>query len=275
MSGPDPHTVDPRAPGLLMLKPWALPARLRPATLQAAAVRRTQSYHRLARALRLVETHFPGQTAAYHDLAGVAGWWVVLAGLLNRVEAEDWFEVNWPALNQAWNYLQAKSQSDHGDRLATYLDYMPVRLYGFGPARSIHDFPPLELLRVLLHQDPEAVRTDLEAVIKLDLDHWTVEDRAAAWDRLYAIDTDPGRYPEPARWLPELARWACGATGNVILDQPFDPQRQGPWYAWDLATSFQIAWRRARPVIRQSERLLAWSQDTTNLITLTRFLAGQ
>ena len=66
----------------------------------------------------------------------------------------------------------------------------------------------------------------------LHVDPQTLADRAGVWERLRAIEADPGRYPEPVRWLPELARYACGRTGNPILDCELDPGGQGPWFSW-------------------------------------------
>ena len=94
--------------------------------------------------------------------------------------------------------------------------------------------------------------------------------RAGAWERLRAIEADPGRYPEPVRWLPELARWACRRTGNFILDQTFDLER-GPWLSWQDPEQARTAWRRARPVIEQFRRLTEWVEADESRLTLLAY----
>ena len=94
-------------------------------------------------------------------------------------------------------------------------------------------------------------------------------DREAAWARLHRIEADPGRYPQPVRWLPELARYACGRTGNPILDCELDPGGQGPWFSWaaDLE-QVRAAWRRAQPVLAQFRNLITWSEAGSSRLTL-------
>jgi hypothetical protein len=132
----------------------------------------------------------------------------------------------------------------------------------------------MELMRALLN-DPfvEEVSPDLLTAVEIydGLSDWTEADRETAWERLRAIEADPGRYPEPVRWLPELARWACGRTGNFILDQSFDLNR-GPWLSWqnDLE-QVRTAWRRARPVIDQFHRLIDWVEADQSRLTLLTY----
>jgi hypothetical protein len=164
---------------------------------------------------------------------------------------------------------------DNGDHLALFLHYLPAKHYGFNPETIIH-FPPMELLYVLLDGTAGAVSSDLLIAAELydNLEAWDEQDREAAWARLHAIEADPGRYPEPVRWLPELARWACRRTGNPLLDRQFD-LTNGPWMAWRAATDLETvksAWRRARSVIEQFHRLTAWCEEYSHLVALTHFL---
>ncbi|RMG72448.1 MAG: hypothetical protein D6722_05415, partial [Bacteroidetes bacterium] len=71
----------------------------------------------------------------------------------------------------------------------------------------------------------------------------------------------------------DLARWACGRTGNVLLDRHFDPYNHGPWFPWAEQESLRTLWRRAAPVVDALERLMAWYRDDPARLTLlTKFL---
>jgi hypothetical protein len=281
MSRPETRAPIDRAPGLLdppeatRLRPWALLQRLRPIQL-ATLARQLHTYERLNLGLQLLDHHFPTTLPEYTDLSST-GWWEVLADLVNRVEQAGWFQVNWPALNRAWAYWM-EDPEEGGDHLAAFLHYMPVTLYGFSDGETIFDEPVIELLHTLLADcDVQTVSAQLliDCEIYDDLDDiWRDADRQAAWTLLSQIEADPGRYPEPARWLPELARWACHRTGNVMLDRSFDPHHDGPWFTWadDLA-EIKHAWRRAQPLLKALQRVTAWcEQDNTHIAKLAHFI---
>lgn len=248
-----PEPADPTR----VLKPWAPLERLRPVNLQAV-IRLVRDYDRTGRALRLIQRHFKPELARYGDLSQ-AGWWEILADLFNLIEQAGWFAINWEALNQGWAYWQG-DPAENGHHLATYLHYIPVRLYGL-TAETRFEIPPLELMYALFAEGVDVVSTELLVQVELydGLDEWREHNRHLAWRWLYDIEADAGRYPEPVRWLPELVRWACGLTRNAILDQHFEPQRLGPWYGWERIEEITTAWRRAKPTIDQGQRLMAWT----------------
>lgn len=268
--------IDPAAarPPLAQLRPWALLERLRPVKLDSLAAY-LRNYERTIAGLRLIEKLFPEALAGYGNLTGT-GWWEVLAHLANLVEEAGWFEIDWGALNEAWAYWM-EDPAEQGDHLATFLRYIPARQYGFDQ-QSLLQFPPLELLHVLLDGSAGAVSSELLVATELydSLNDWTEADRQQVWDRLHRIEADPGAYPEPVRWLPELARWACRRTGNHLLDGSFDPYHDGPWLCWESEAELEqvrSAWRRAGPVIEQFRRLMAWYEAEPGRITLlTNFL---
>jgi hypothetical protein len=239
MPGSQTDALAPHPPGLLdqpsvQLRPGALLRRLRPVQL-AAVVRQGQQYRRTVQGLKLLQQYFPAELASYQDLASV-GWWEILAVLANLVGESGWFDVDWDSLNLAWaSWMEAAD--DEGDYLALFLEYLPVRLYGFSP-EELAEFPAMELFRVLLDER--------------------------------AVEADPGRYPEPVRWLPELARYACRRTGNFILDQTFGLER-GPWLSWQEPEQIRTAWRRARPVIEQFRRLTEWVEADQSRLTLLAY----
>ncbi|MBN1220819.1 MAG: hypothetical protein JXM69_17995 [Anaerolineae bacterium] len=277
----DADTPSKDSAGLLtqpgqVIRPRAWLGRLRPVTLTGFQYRLGE-YERLGRGLRLIEQYFPAALADDGDLSG-KGWWEVLAHLANLVEEADWFTINWPVLNDAWSHWMENPDEERGDHLAVFLHYVPVTLYGFTDTESLFDCPPMELLHALLAEcEIHAVSSQLliDSELYDHLDEWTPQERESAWRLLQQIEADPGRYAEPVRWLPELARWAGHRTGNVMLDQHFDPYREGPWFTWREPDVEQLktAWRRAKPVIEVLDRLLAWyEQDHGRLAQLADFL---
>jgi hypothetical protein len=266
---------------LTLLTPWTIVKRLRPIRL-TTLTHYLRHYARLIAALNLLERHFPhavGDTALVVKVnpkgeTGM-GWWEVLAKVVNLAAERNWFAINWDALNAAWAWWM--EQGDNGKRLAVFLEYIPVKLYGL-VGEALFERPPMELLHALLAPAAEvnAVSIDLlgQAGIDEELDEiWLEADRQRTWALLYTIENNPAQYPEPVRWLPELARWACRCTGNVILDRCFNPYRDGPWFRWDELAEVQNAWQRAEPVIRALDRVQTWAEaNPDNLAALARFL---
>ena len=271
-------------PPQAQLRPWAALPRLRPVKVEMLT-HQLNNYERTITGLRLVEQHFPAALADYGDPSGLSpsgrslaqtGWWEVLAHLNNLVEEAGWWEVNWPALNEAWAWWM-EEPNEKGEQLALFLTYIPARHYDLNQ-ETILNFPPMELLYVLLDGSAGVASSDLLIAIELydGIDQWSLAERDAAWARLHAIEADPGLYPEAVRWLPELARWACRRTGNHLLDRDFSPHHDGLWLKWASESDVQqtrSAWRRARPVIEQFRRLMEWYEaDTSRLTLLANFL---
>jgi hypothetical protein len=269
------------------LRPWAPLHRLWPVRL-AAVKTQLQNCQRAIIGLRLVEQYFPEALDQYGDLARTT-WWDILVDLANLAEDAGWFELDWDVLNEAWA-AWLEQADENGDHLATFLRYIPIRLYGFNRESAaiqlfqaeaglhLEFFPPMELLYVLLDPAAAEISSGLLAAAELfDVESdWDELDREAAWERLYAIEADPEAYPELARWLPALARWACGCTDNPILQWSFAAHYQdnGPRFAWatdvDQARS---AWQEAKPVIEQLDQLLVWCRESAeNLVSLAEFL---
>jgi hypothetical protein len=274
-----PQAAPPES--LARLSPRAIVKRLRPIRL-VTINHYLGHYARLITALNLLERHFP---YAVENAAMVVkvdpkgetglGWWEVLAKVVNLAADRNWFAINWEALNEGWAWWV--EQGDNGDHLAVFLTYIPVKLYGF-VGEALFECPPMELLHVLLAPATEvnAVSIPLleQARIDEELDEiWLEADRQRAWALLDTIENNPDQYPEAVRWLPELARWACRRTGNVILDRQFSPYRDGPWFGWDELPEVQRAWQRAEPVIHALDWVQTWAEaDPANLAALARFL---
>lgn len=258
-----------------LIKPQALLWRLRPLQM-AVAVRQLRHAARLARALEMLRTFFPERLEAEFErgFAHCSDWHLPLGVFYRQVEEQGWFPVNWELLDEAWAHWM-QQEDDHGDHLAVWLSHIPVQMFGFSDGERIFEYPPLELLRALLDENVEAVSSELliESELYDTLNEWHPSDRRRAWQKLDRIDRDPGRHPPGARFLPALARWACGRTGNVLLDRHFDPYNHGPWFPWAEREPLCRLWRRAAPSVAALERLMAWYQtDQTRLTLLTNFL---
>ncbi|MCP4992896.1 MAG: hypothetical protein GY934_03785 [Gammaproteobacteria bacterium] len=285
---------------LIKLESWL--RRLRPARAEVIGVR-LQSYQRLVLALNLLRRLFPetfaseqrylssfsvlhqpptskaeDMTAMGHGLLGVS-WWEVLTRIIFQVQTEEWFEVNWPVLNDAFARWVADPAQNNGDHLAVYLHFLPIMLYGFTEKPEVlFEYPPAELLHALL-SDCEvrqvSARTLEHAGLYHSFEDWTEADKEGVWALLDTIDSDPGLWPEAVRNLPEIARWACHKSGNIVLDRCFAPHDKGTvWLQWgDHLAAVKMATRRARPVMKAFHRLMDWYQaEPTRLSKLANFL---
>ncbi len=273
--------------------PWFLSRLKRSRPLALSTVIETLRYYeRLVAAIQLLEGFFPGETspftqmsrvrthfsldAAAYQQAEIVGWWQVLAHFFNRVEQADWFQLNWQVINEASACWAAPEYQDSGEMLASYLTYIPLKMYGFTRRETLADTPPIELMHALLADNSDIVSARLltEAELYDAFDEWDAVDRAAAWRFLKRIESDPLLWPEPARKLPELARWACHQTENPLLDQHFDPYNLGPWHTWHTeAHQLTSCWVRARPVIDAFQCLMTWYEhDPGRLASLAHFI---
>lgn len=264
------------------VKPWAALQRLRPVRVSALADR-LRGYSRTITAVRLLGQHFPGALATYQDLSGQPIWWDLLADLINKAEEVDWFEADWELLNLAWaGWMEhADDEGNDGQSMAAFLRHIPVKLHGFTPDAVLAS-PAIEFFHALLSDQVQAVSARLLIALEIYDRHfedvWGAPERALAWQHLQEVETDPGRFPEPGRWLPELARWACHATGNPLLDltRPVELHLDHDWppvpFTWDDLETVRVAWRRAKPVIVQLERLETWlKNDESRFIRLFKF----
>jgi hypothetical protein len=269
------------------LRPWAPLQRLWPVRLTAIKTQ-LQNCQRAVMGLRLVEQYFPEALDQYGDLAQTT-WWDILVDLANRVEDAGWFEIDWDGLNEAWA-AWLEQADENGDHLATFLRYIPIRLYGFTrepaaiplfqaePGLYLEFFPPMELLYVLLDPTAAEISSGLRVAAELfDVESaWDELDREAAWERLHAIEAEPAAYPELARRLPVLAKWACGCIDNPILKWSFAVHYQdnGPRFAWDTdVDQARSAWQAAKPMTEHLDQWLVWCRERAeNLVSLAEFL---
>ncbi len=280
--------------------PWGPLRRIQP--VHPLALRKfLLGYQRLSKAFTRHQQLFPEQplteyfghmqhvrTHVYHPVPGMkdansVGWWEVLGELVRRVEEQEWFEINWPALDDAWAWWQGDGEKEHeddpGSHLAVFLEYIPLNMYGFNCQETMYEFPPVELFHALF--STKCTITNISASLLIDIEVydeewdevWTPDDRTRAWALISDIESDSGAWSEPIRWLPEIIRWACHQTGNPILDTIFDPYKDGPWFLWEDFQDVSNSWQRARGVINAFQRLMTWyEKDNSRLSLLSGFL---
>lgn len=278
------QTSDPK---LEQLRPWAALQRLWPIRLTAVNAQ-LQNCRRAIAGLHLLETLFPQSLDEYGDLAPM-NWWDILVDLGQQVEAAGWFPIEWDILDEAWA-AWLEHPGGNGDYLATFLHDIPLKLYGFNrepagiqlfqaePGLFVEFFPPMELLWGLLNDGAAEISSELFIAAELHnrLDRWDKAAREAAWERLHTIEVNPAAYPESVCWLPALARWACGRSGNPMLDWSYSAYYGQSDSRLSWATDLErakTAWDEAKPLVEQFHKLMGWCQKSAGpLIFLADFI---
>lgn len=292
------HTASGHPARLLTPAILALLKQIRPAQV-GGVIEELRYYQRLREAFQLLDEFFPEAIQQYGHMQQVRdqftldeqdykretwniGWWQVLAHFFNLLEEQDVIQINWAVANQACSYWAAPEYPDRGSLFATYLSYIPLQLHGLTHEETLLKCPPMELFHALLADcDFKVVSADIltQAELYDALDEWGESDRAAAWRFLHRIEANPGIWPAPIRQIPELARYSCHKTDNLILDQTFNPysgqaRQSGPWLTWaNHLTQVAASWKRAKPVLHWFQRLMAWYDDEPGrLSALAQFI---
>jgi hypothetical protein len=131
------HQATDEVKKLAQLKPWAPLQRLWPVRLTAISTQ-LRNCQRAIMGLRLIGQYFPEALDQYSDLSRTH-WWDILVDLANQTEEAGWFQIDWEILHEAWAAWLEQADGN-GDHLATFLRYIPVRLYGFN-----HEPAPIQL----------------------------------------------------------------------------------------------------------------------------------
>lgn len=163
-------------------------------------------------------------------------------------------------------------------QLARTIELIPILTLGkcgddeMEPSHSLHKFYSFKLLRALLGHPRTAIPAfkGNPAFYPPKPFHWTRADKAVAWSRLKTTEQSS---PEPLCWLTDIARFACGISGNVFLDTSYDQNTWlNPWrWSWDRPediTFLRRQWAEARPFIERSNAFSRWMLAATKNMQL-------
>ncbi|MCK6623653.1 MAG: hypothetical protein DPW09_30895 [Anaerolineae bacterium] len=252
-----------------VLCPFEVLHLFRPLTL-GAACRIFNSDDRRIKALKLIQHFFPERL---WDVLSEDEWVSILRHFLQLVKKQNWFELDWTSMDDAYRWAQEETPETEEDQnnpdwlpqgleyLSMTLDFIPIKCYGFsddGWHNDITEHPPLELLKILLGPGGHEVSSGLIAKLgDSDLlpDDWDEEDKDEACWRLETLDASS--LPEPLAWLPEMARYACGETGNIFLDKypDWEDWTEG-WFRWDNSNHLELLrqeWVEAQSALARIE----------------------
>jgi hypothetical protein len=239
---------------------------VRPVRL-GVALTELRGAHRTAQALALIARLFPDEL---EDCGPRDSWLDLLWRLLKRCDAAGWFEPDWKLLDDLydWHMQSGGDDSDEADTeneqmylMAQYLEYIPVRRYGFDDETWLNavpeDFP-------LFY----AVRSRVDGCFDFGewpaLDDWDVDRLVGdpAWALMEA----------PFGGVPALVQFCRQKTGHSLLDtgvsilQLWENGRPGfESYTWadDLERVKELA-DEARPIWATIEALEKWATHRSN-----------
>ncbi|MFN8456956.1 MAG: hypothetical protein U0401_20205 [Anaerolineae bacterium] len=166
--------------------------------------------------------HCPATLRAYDALTEPI-WYEILAYLLNQVEEQEWFEVDWNVLNMAWAWWmegEEDNEGDQGNALAAFLIYIPVKRYGFSQSDLPTQSGRWSCCTLCYHLTCRAVHSSLLVALEIydqPFEEVKLAEQAVAW-RFY------GRWSRTLL-LPGAGTLAAGIgplvghiTHNPILD---------------------------------------------------------
>lgn len=284
---------------------------LQPLTITAISSRilfydRLQAAVKLAHQLRLKRGI--SRSAKMHEENLTDVWWgQVLINICRQVEKWGWFPVDWATVDELFYRsrlcslcsARQKEQRLAESKLALFLNYIPLLLMGFDD-ETIKTVPPLDLMRGFLscEHHPFQISSSTRDLARIHCllreEGWGDQERTWAWVRLENIEHDPLRYPESLRWLPLLARWSVGYSGNLLLDRSPLPEEGEPfscmdtvliriiegqdgeshWFSWDEVDAARAAYQEVRRVQAALKRVMDWhEQEPNRLAKLAAFLA--
>lgn len=272
-------------PGRNTLSPKVV-ARLQPIRLVVACWAFSPEPRRIM-ALHLIKQFFPEHLPE----AFLKGDWVdTLWFFLGLVDEQKWFELDWHNLEVLYEWYhqeyapEPEEEYDSPYWIEQVLRRIPARCYGFCPNGDEFDdvtaHPPLELLNILLtpggHQVSSTLR-DLVGNERLYALEWDKEDQISAWQWLGAQNLE-NSLPEPLCWLLEVARYACGETGNGLLDT--DPCLEGWEYFENSWTAENLEYlqaenQEAQTILEHVRQFEAWARGPEEMQWLFDFLTGK
>lgn len=252
----------------------------------------TRPWRRFERALSLAGHYFGPE--GYEAMRSYASdwrehdWLGGLRVLCSLVDEAGWWELPWETLDYFWEVANNAPGEDEVDypydlpdglaEMADYLDGLPVRFYGWDGSDSsfvedIGRYPPMRLLSILCagpesmeypRNEYEAYKRSYQVVLPSSRRRAGKEPgdiQRDIYQALTAYETLP--QPEPLCWLPELARYTCGLTGNPLLDETIDLWDYYPTrFTWDKDVELvRELYAGARVVREHMAALCVWAQD--------------
>lgn len=266
LTGPSSPGPDP-APRIL--NPYQVLTRLRPVKLWPIG-KAIFPHLRRVQALFLLRRFFPGDL---WDVLPLDDWTDILRYFLFTIEAKYEIDMDWGTLDDLYQWAMEDSpETDEEDEdpawepggyswLAEALRVIPVRCFGWDTEGwnepQITDYPAMQLLQALLEPGGHEAPPGGGFAFLEHLGDWDEADKMEALDRLDRLDVSG--LPEPLCWLPELGRYACGETGNDLLDQANGFEKWTGWHTWDELEAVAAQYVEARAVFEKMESFNAWA----------------
>jgi len=228
------------APAARILTPKYVLRRLRLVNLESLA-RRLRGFHYRTLALILA------QNLNLHNMIEIESdweWYDILREILTWCELLNWFEVDWEVIGDLRDGWMTAGE-EYELEMAYFLDYIPVRLYGFSEEYFMNTDDEMDTAMILL-----AGLTDDLSIHEIEA----------------GVKRDFNRYPSPLCWLPEMVQIAQSKTGNLILDNNavYDGVEVFRWrWREDLARVL-VAWEAAQPVIERFKTFRLWAASCQN-----------
>lgn len=283
--------------------------RLRAVTMKSVVHQLTIRY-RMIRGLQLIHRFCPSNLV---DVCPQADSWPgILESFLHWIDSDlDWFELDWEDIHQVYDMaIQDELNETTGDpddgppawsspvweNVALLLQKIPVMSYGIllnedddghGSEEKVmccfglHRTFPFRLLRALLGQRPLAIPVSdgFKTRIKLPRKFsWNSESKKAAWRQVYTMN--PTDFPEPLCWLPQVALFACGVSGNPLLDRLYTPEdwNNPAFYSWDRPEDIdrlrQLS-AQARGIVDLAYEFVNWAEKEENVKKVFQLVTSQ
>lgn len=279
LTRPTHRLLDASPPYRTLIRPAAQLWRLRPVRL-GRVTRDLRNLERTAKALKLIQTYFPEEFSGYYQTCRpLTNWYGLLADITGMLTEADWFEVDVDTLdyfheiymNEDFDEREEDEESILGD-MARYLDYLPVKVYNWGLEgwhnQVAEEYPQLCLIRGLT--DPSFEKSISGLLIEYEL--YDNLEGVDIWAGLEAIS--PETHEEPLCWLPEVARFCCRQTGNLLLDS--DTEDWEYWiFRWEELEEVKRLSQEARPIWEHIRKFLLWANDQRAMELIFYALVGE
>lgn len=256
-----------------LLKPASVMRRLRPLKLEAV-LQGLLDWDYLRQAVQLAQLVAPQELEGI-DHNGFPAWWELMREIIGAVETEGWFDIDRSQLDADWQYMMEDPDSGR-HHFAQWLTCIPVELYGFSDYDDDwpEQYPPMALLAGLLGERDISQEHVLKLIEEYDITTDFGEITCSQLrDRLNTADFSG--YEPPLCWLPDIARIACGRTGNTLLDLSSYMEEEPLGWTWaeDLELAKQT-YAAAAPLVERMREFLTWCDGPDQMQEMVEALVG-